>query len=185
MKRRYICLGALMKKICSETGLTGNEIRRRFREISKAYEVLHMIVQSFNEIHGKFVIILSTIPIIFLLQIFSFVVLAVREGSEWLTSKNMSNLPLGFMLMAYCITIILSCDSVEKCGSKLLTNCFILQTKTDRCFQEELIALSYLMEDLSPKFSASGFFTVNQGLLSAFFTTIASYLVIVLQFNLK
>ncbi|KAG5863077.1 hypothetical protein JTB14_012113 [Gonioctena quinquepunctata] len=85
--------------MCSEEGLSRDDIRRRFCDISKAYGVCHRIVQNFNEIYGKFVIIISINAFILILRVFSTTVISAKENKGWLTTQNISVLPLVFILM--------------------------------------------------------------------------------------
>ncbi|KAG5893733.1 hypothetical protein JTB14_022341 [Gonioctena quinquepunctata] len=116
IEKRYKYLEILMRKICLEEGLARDDIRRRFCEISKAYEVLHRTVQNFNEIYGKFVIIMSIIASICVLRVFIATVLSVKEKNEWLTIQNVSLLPIGFTLMVSSILRIY-CTEIRREGT--------------------------------------------------------------------
>ncbi|KAG5899310.1 hypothetical protein JTB14_029263 [Gonioctena quinquepunctata] len=80
--------------------------------------------------------------------------------------------------------MIISCDTVEKSAKRLLKTSYLLQVNIeDDNIMEELISLSKVIGDLSPQFTALGLFRFNQQLIPAFFSTMTSYVIILLQFN--
>ncbi|XP_050498885.1 uncharacterized protein LOC126879719 [Diabrotica virgifera virgifera] len=80
----------------------------------------------------------------------------------------------------------MSCDKVEMNARDFCTTCDLLQGEMDKCdLREELISLGYLTNQLQPKCSAAGFFTVNQLILGGLFSSVISYLIVSIQFNVS
>lgn len=78
----------------------------------------------------------------------------------------------------------MSCDAVEKSGEKFITTCYVLQTGLGRSLlRTELLYLAHYAENLKPKFSAAGFYQVNQLILAGIFSVVTTYAIISIQFN--
>lgn len=78
----------------------------------------------------------------------------------------------------------MSCTALEKAANNVVLTCFILQQNAyNSKISKELFYLGQYMKQLSPSISAAGFFKINQSLLSTLISTLATYLIICLQFN--
>ncbi|XP_074030889.1 uncharacterized protein [Leptinotarsa decemlineata] len=80
--------------------------------------------------------------------------------------------------------MIMSYDKVEKSALKLLETCRYLQaTAENDLIANELLGLSNCIQNLLPKFSAAGFFDVNQRLIPGFLSAVTAYVIILIQFR--
>uniref|UniRef100_A0A6P7GLR8 Uncharacterized protein LOC114339696 n=1 Tax=Diabrotica virgifera virgifera TaxID=50390 RepID=A0A6P7GLR8_DIAVI len=93
---------------------------------------------------------------------------------------NLSYASHGFIIIVFSVVVILSCDRVEKKANDLIRTCIYIQATTG---DENAMALAKLAQDLQPKFSAAGFFEINQRILPTFFSNLSTYLIIILQFK--
>ncbi|KAJ8954998.1 hypothetical protein NQ318_000430 [Aromia moschata] len=83
------------------------------------------------------------------------------------------------------IVIVMSCDGVEKCGQQIVKTCFLYREVMEKpALKDDLVLFAKFVKQLSPKFSAAGFFQINQSLLSALFSAVMTYLIIIIQFNM-
>ncbi|KAJ8949795.1 hypothetical protein NQ318_000493 [Aromia moschata] len=72
--------------------------------------------------------------------------------------------------------VVMSCDNVKSSGKKIIKTCYLLQENMDASpLRDELTSLANYLKELEPTFSASGFFDIDQQLLSRLFSTITSY----------
>lgn len=69
---------------------------------------------------------------------------------------------------------------MEKRADDLIRTCVYIQAETG---DENARILANLAKDLRPKFSAAGFFEINQRILPTFFSNLSTYLIIILQFK--
>lgn len=84
----------------------------------------------------------------------------------------------------FTTAIVMSCDAVEQTGDNCITTCYILQTKLRKSpLRSELLFLALYVEKLKPKFSAAGFYQVNQLILAGIFSVVITYAIICIQFN--
>ncbi|KAJ8947251.1 hypothetical protein NQ314_008650 [Rhamnusium bicolor] len=83
------------------------------------------------------------------------------------------------------IAIVMSCDGVEESGKKIVKTCFLYQEVLEKPWlKQDLILFAKFTKQLAPKFSAAGFFQINQSVLSTLFSAVITYLIIILQFNM-
>lgn len=79
----------------------------------------------------------------------------------------------------------MSCDSVEKSCRKTIQICRHYNNiipENDEIYNE-LIAMAKLLEKTVPTFSAAGFYDINRGTIISSFSSLTTYMIIVLQFN--
>ncbi|XP_050516305.1 uncharacterized protein LOC126891165 [Diabrotica virgifera virgifera] len=76
----------------------------------------------------------------------------------------------------------MSYDRVEKKAEQLIQTCIYIQATTG---DENALVIANLAKELTPKFSAAGFFDINQQLLPTFFSNLSTYLIIILQFKMS
>lgn len=77
----------------------------------------------------------------------------------------------------------MSCNELERAGNSIVLTCATFQQVViNPAAAAELFYLGHYMERLSPSISAAGFFKINQSLLTTMISTIATYLIIYLQF---
>ncbi|KAG5899311.1 hypothetical protein JTB14_029264 [Gonioctena quinquepunctata] len=90
-----------------------------------------------------------------------------------------------FQLQVCTLVMIMSCDMVEKSALKLLNTCnYLRATAGNNVASEELSRLSDFIEELSPEFTAAGFFRINRRLIPAFLSSLTSYIIILIQFKM-
>ncbi|VEN36321.1 unnamed protein product [Callosobruchus maculatus] len=89
-----------------------------------------------------------------------------------------------FVYLAFIITITQSCDATEKEGERFTNLCFTTYiNETNKNLKKQYKNLAVISQKIGPKFSAAGFFTINQMFLSTFFSTLTSYAIVCIQFS--
>lgn len=79
----------------------------------------------------------------------------------------------------------MSCDAVERSGNKILEKFVEISFTTyQESTRRELIFLVDIAEKWRPVFSAAGIFDINKSCLSKLFSSIVTYLVIIMQFHM-
>lgn len=81
------------------------------------------------------------------------------------------------------IVVVMSCNGVEMNGKKVITTCFSKLADLESPLREELYLMAKCTEQLAPKISAAGFFTLNQATLMSIISFLTTYLIIIIQFN--
>ncbi|KAG5899307.1 hypothetical protein JTB14_029260 [Gonioctena quinquepunctata] len=182
IKRRYDYLTGLLSATFN--------VRRRevdveidLYEIKQMCVILHDTVEHIIAIFGMFAIYLLTNSLLTLLEE------CVTMIGDQLTRKGMHTWIFSVYIIiqnVYTLIIILSCDRVEKSAKKLLVTSYRLQVKdgVDN-ITKECIDLSKVIKNLSPEFTTLGLFRINQRLIPAFLSSMASYVIVLLQFNFK
>ncbi|XP_050507867.1 putative gustatory receptor 28b [Diabrotica virgifera virgifera] len=106
--------------------------------------------------------------------------------------QSMSITWCGMPILKWCntlvnvITIINKCDMIEKNSAEFITTCHLLQEKVPNSnIREELLHLANYAQKISPKCTAAGFFVVNRFILGALFSSVTTYLIICIQFNMN
>lgn len=95
-----------------------------------------------------------------------------------------------FIMTSVCnlfvmVLVTMSCDAVEKASNQLSKTCYWLhEIIYDEEVKKQLLVLVKYEEEWNPTFSAGGFFNVNQSCLTTFFSSIFTYLVIIVQYNM-
>nr|CAI5822350.1 unnamed protein product [Callosobruchus analis] len=78
----------------------------------------------------------------------------------------------------------MSFDAIERSGLMVINTCYLLHSRAaSDGVKERLHTLIVYMEKWRPTFSAAGFYTVNRTCISSIFSSLVTYLVIVIQFN--
>lgn len=85
----------------------------------------------------------------------------------------------------YILYISLSCDFATKEGRKLITLCYDLEENFPMRspIRKELLELADEAVYFTPRFVSVGLFTIDRSLLLSMVTTIATYLIVIIQFN--
>lgn len=81
------------------------------------------------------------------------------------------------------LTIAVSCESVVKEAKKFITLCYKTQEELDEKSKKKLFRLAEYAKSFVPCFTAAGFFDVNKFTFFGGIGTIATYFIIVVQFN--
>uniref|UniRef100_A0A6P7G7L2 Uncharacterized protein LOC114334897 isoform X1 n=1 Tax=Diabrotica virgifera virgifera TaxID=50390 RepID=A0A6P7G7L2_DIAVI len=153
--------------------------RDRFMEdikLTKKYLVrLDKEIVIFNSLTGKLLFLLIVFSSVYIINQFLFVFLFV--------GNQMTNVYVAVDILttlAFSIIPILSCDKIEKKLDELAQTCVYIQSKTGDPHAKDLVIMTKL---LNRKYSAAGFFDVNQRLLPQLFSGLMTYLIVILQFN--
>nr|CAI5835294.1 unnamed protein product [Callosobruchus analis] len=155
-----------------------------FHEIRMYYKECNELASTFNDVFSwtSMLIFVNSYSSILVSLMWSF-------DNYFVLSDKYKVIVSVFAMMlhlSFSTAIVISCDNVIKKNEKLTRLCYILQVDvTDEHLIEELNNFAYLTTQLQPKFTAGGFFTVNQNFFSAFLTSVASYCIICIQFNVK
>ncbi|CAH1108129.1 unnamed protein product [Psylliodes chrysocephalus] len=84
------------------------------------------------------------------------------------------------------ITLTNKCDKIEKNSAEFVVTCHLLQQGMPKSIvRDELLYLANYAEKISPKCSAAGFFIINRFILGALFSSVTTYLIICIQFNIS
>ncbi|CAH1996874.1 unnamed protein product [Acanthoscelides obtectus] len=87
--------------------------------------------------------------------------------------------------VGFTTVIILSCDATEKQGKMFTNICYKMYAKEQNVYlRDELLSLAIVSEKIGPRFSAAGFYVVNQMFLSTFFSALTSYAIVCIQFSM-
>nr|CAI5851227.1 unnamed protein product [Callosobruchus analis] len=88
------------------------------------------------------------------------------------------------MYLTFTVLIVLSCDAIVKEGRRFTDSCFTLHVNHNNHYiKEEFKSLAVISEKIAPRFSAAGFYTINQMFLSTLFTALTSYAIVCIQFS--
>ncbi|KAJ8937834.1 hypothetical protein NQ318_016714 [Aromia moschata] len=82
--------------------------------------------------------------------------------------------------------LLMACDKVEKSSAKITATCYMrLDGLECPAVRDEIILMAKYVTELAPKLSAAGFFQLNQYFMSTIFSSLMTYLIILIQFNLS
>nr|UTN00873.1 gustatory receptor [Semanotus bifasciatus] len=95
-----------------------------------------------------------------------------------------ASLSIAYVVIAL-ISIILSCDALEKSGKEIIDTCYLhRQCAESKLLKDRLLQIVDYAEHWRPKISAAGFYDLNQSTFVALFRAIITYLVILFQLNM-
>uniref|UniRef100_A0A6P7F1E2 Gustatory receptor n=1 Tax=Diabrotica virgifera virgifera TaxID=50390 RepID=A0A6P7F1E2_DIAVI len=150
------------------------------QEIKLYILTLHKAATDINRATGKMVLTLLILTFLSMLSIFNLLLFIYKTMNFWHFLPNLGNLLENVSLWVFSLAIILSCDKVEKTSKELINTCtYIYASKGS----EDALMLLNLAKELRPKFTAAGFFEINQRLLPTFLSNLSTYLIIILQFK--
>ncbi|KAJ8976959.1 hypothetical protein NQ317_010156, partial [Molorchus minor] len=90
-----------------------------------------------------------------------------------------------FLYVVFTVYIVISCDGVEKSCKKISTTCYLLLEGVQASsLRSELLFLGRYTTELRPDFTAGDFYKVNRSILAALFSSVTTYLIICIQFNM-
>ncbi|XP_056634271.1 uncharacterized protein LOC130443559 isoform X3 [Diorhabda sublineata] len=162
-------------KVCYKPAFI-NGVENLKTTMSKIYEGILF----FNKAIGNQILFLIITSFGSILADFDFLIFAIKN-IKFLFILNYWTIGNIFFVM-FSVIVILSCDRVEKKAEELIKTCIYIQASTG---DENALALANLAKELRPKFSAAGFFDINQRILPSFFSNLSTYLIIILQFKLS
>ncbi|XP_057665863.1 uncharacterized protein LOC130899724 isoform X3 [Diorhabda carinulata] len=140
---------------------------------------LDKCVKLFNAVLGKYILSMMIVAFVAVVTFFHYYINSFEHRR---LDINIGSTVLNILLVMFSVIVILSCDRVEKKAEELIKTCIYIQASTG---DENALALANLVKELRPKFSAAGFFDINQRILPSFFSNLSTYLIIILQFKLS
>ncbi|XP_018567270.1 gustatory receptor 68a-like [Anoplophora glabripennis] len=187
LRRRYdYLLGILNETIIGNTlsCLTRTRLNWNLNDIFGLYKILYSIVQQFNAIFGWQIFFILQCTVLEVLNSINSVLSHAQTG-ELDISALVTNLVCSMVYIVSTVVIVMSCDGVEQSGKQIGKICFLHQEPLDKSsLKEELVLFTKITKELAPTFSAAGFFTINQSVLPTLFSTVSTYLIIIIQFNM-
>nr|CAH7714099.1 unnamed protein product [Callosobruchus chinensis] len=168
VKRRY---SVLNKLLCVSSRVMIEDEKSTIKDIKLLKALLkkcYFMVEAFNDIFGWMIFLMSVTTSLSLLNCLLWLFEINIKIHSTTTTAPPVKLPgddLGFI-----ITIALSCDATEKEGARFTNLCYTIHIKeTNKQLKKEFKNLAVISQKIGPKFSAAGFFTINQMFLSSFF----------------
>ncbi|KAG5899315.1 hypothetical protein JTB14_029268 [Gonioctena quinquepunctata] len=179
LRRRYHYLENTVNATLSSLIIT--DFRNQVGETKRLYAFLYDIVEEFNTIFGMQFILMFINSFFDILNICNLVMI----NRIYVDVGCIARVTYSLMYLMCTLIMIMSCDMVENSAVKLLNTCNYLRATTGNNLEsEELHHLSEFIEELSPKFTAAGFFRVNRKLIPAFLSSLTSYIIILIQFKM-
>uniref|UniRef100_A0A6P7GSY5 Gustatory receptor n=1 Tax=Diabrotica virgifera virgifera TaxID=50390 RepID=A0A6P7GSY5_DIAVI len=173
---RYKFIINTVKGICSEDIYVR---QKSMKEIINIIVGVHKTVKYINEAAGFFILDMLVMSTLASLTCVNLILLQHPDNGFF---KIIWYFPYSISFMVLSIIVIMSCDQVEKKSTEFIQTCIYIQATTG---DEQAATLANLANQLRPKFSAAGFFDINQRLLPVFFSNLSTYLIIILQFKIS
>ncbi|XP_060533779.1 gustatory receptor 68a-like [Cylas formicarius] len=178
-KNRYNFLNKMLKQSASD-GETLILWNKNFDKFINLYKLLYMAVNEFNVVFGWSQFFLTIRTLFEILNDINYGLLSTKI--EISIAITYTAFPVGYLIPM--VLISLSCDrAVKSCRNIHKTSHILYGSTTHMALKTKLLEVINFTAGLNPEFNASGFWIVNQKLLSAFFATLITYLIIVIQFN--
>ncbi|XP_050505929.1 uncharacterized protein LOC126884126 [Diabrotica virgifera virgifera] len=153
--------------------------QKSMKEIINVVAIVHKTVNCLNEGAGFLILALLVTSFVIVCQYVN-LILMVHADMLFFDMLWYSLHSVSFIVLS--IIVIMSCDQVEKKSTEFIQTCIYIQATTG---DEQAATLANLANQLRPKFSAAGFFDINQRLLPVFFSNLSTYLIIILQFKIS
>ncbi|XP_066251993.1 uncharacterized protein [Euwallacea similis] len=188
LHNRYLYLEELLKSSGStryfKFSIVRNEsVLEKLSEFSQNYKNMYLIVQEINAVFGTCFFFITICTVLEILNAVNYGMPTKNLGVEnAVTGVNVTYL----LLYTICnVQVVMSCNAVLKCSKKIWITCLMLHQQTETAeIREVYLILSHFIKGLSPEFSAAGFWMVNQSVLSTLFSSVMTYLIIIIQFNM-
>uniref|UniRef100_A0A6P7GIQ0 Gustatory receptor n=1 Tax=Diabrotica virgifera virgifera TaxID=50390 RepID=A0A6P7GIQ0_DIAVI len=178
LSSRYAYINNARKKIVSEDTV---EQQKSIKEITSVIVTLHKTVKCMNKTAGFFILALLGMSFLALLSCFN-LFLVIWKYDDTLIFQILWCFLSCISCIVFSIIVIMSCEKVEKKAAEFIQTCVYIHATTG---DEHAATLVNLAKELRPKFSAAGFFDINQRLLPIFFSNLSTYLIIILQFKIS
>ncbi|XP_028128693.1 uncharacterized protein LOC114324962 isoform X2 [Diabrotica virgifera virgifera] len=154
--------------------------RQVLQNITDTIVSLYKCVVILNTILGKIILMFFVLTFVDVLAFVNICLIVIKHYNTELLSIHFGNILESVSFLVFSLAIILSCDKVEKTSKELINTCtYIYASKGS----EDALMLLNLAKELRPKFTAAGFFEINQRLLPTFLSNLSTYLIIILQFK--
>ncbi|KAJ8922949.1 hypothetical protein NQ315_001495 [Exocentrus adspersus] len=157
---------------------------RKLAEIILLYKTFKILIDDLNKVLGAPLFFYVCVIVSLLLTTFS-INMNVDNSDGYNNNITIHNIVASVILIISMVVLIMSCNSVEVSGDKLVRTCYMLHEGCDsQPVKDQVMQLAEYAEQWKPNLSAAGFYNVNQSTLSAIFEAVITYLVIIIQFNL-
>ncbi|KAG5870992.1 hypothetical protein JTB14_013463 [Gonioctena quinquepunctata] len=91
-----------------------------------------------------------------------------------------------FLYMAMMFLLIMPCDSLEESGKKIVRTCYKLHLADEEVqAKEQILLLSHYANFWRPSISSAGFFLINRCCLTKLFSSVITYIVVFVQFEMS
>nr|APC94332.1 gustatory receptor 2 [Pyrrhalta aenescens] len=151
------------------------------RKVIITFKLAETVVQKTNHLFGSIIFTSLAVCVINILYYF---VLAL-DLTSISTEAKCINYIAPLIYAVFLVVLTMSCNSVETSGHSLIKTCYLLHESAELDVDKDhLMLLVKYVEEWRPIFSAAGFYDVNQASLSSIFSSIITYLVIAIQFNM-
>ncbi|KAJ8976960.1 hypothetical protein NQ317_010157 [Molorchus minor] len=158
-------------------------VYERLAEVRDIYAGIYDVIEHFNAIFGGQIFLILLNSGLQILNTINFALYGKDASSKTAKDFNMMYLVIYSLLAGF---VVMSCDMVKKSGAKVTHTCYFLQKgMLTSPLKKELLYLGTFTKELNPKFSAAGYFEVKQSVLAALFSTVATHLIICIQFNMS
>ncbi|CAG9856444.1 unnamed protein product [Phyllotreta striolata] len=181
-KNRYITLNLNITDIFYSKTLNQTQLNSNLQNVKNTIIRLHQNLKLLGEILGKMVFVMFVWTFITILMFFN-LFLFISQNEMYYNSVMKGFIMSGLLCSELAIVVVImifSCDKVENQGEDLIRTCVYIQAKMG---DENAMTLIKLLKELKPKFSAAGFFDVNQKIIPTIFSNLSTYLIIILQFK--
>ncbi|KAG5882703.1 hypothetical protein JTB14_035706 [Gonioctena quinquepunctata] len=166
------------------------EVNITLDKMIESYEIMGNIVEQVNAFLGWHIFLFIQETFLSILFCILYVMRNIKLGKT--TQQNFISTGLTTIAFSYNIVFlgslvifILSCDKVNKCNKKLITLCNLhAGNAKNPILKEKILTLGIYAENWKPTFSAAGFYDINIKSLSMIFSTLMSYVIVTLQFDL-
>ncbi|XP_072397544.1 uncharacterized protein [Diabrotica undecimpunctata] len=192
LRKRYNFLSKMIRSILKSPIyiVSKNEDKSKEEKLKKVfslYQDLYVMSDEFNVIFGWKIFLILICTVFSLLNHANRALLVSRQkqDEQHVTYKYIMNgLVYPLLYVVTTVALVMSCDSIEKSGDNVITTCHRKLINLDKSpLRNDLQVMAKYMDKLRPTFTAAGFFQINQLILATIFTSITTYLIIIIQFQ--
>ncbi|XP_030747380.1 uncharacterized protein LOC115875929 [Sitophilus oryzae] len=191
MKNRYLYLEKILEDCTNQARVQlivfnkkPTHVPNKLQIFSHNFKMMYLLVDDFNAIFGNQIFFITICTALEILN-------GVNYGMPTLHNIDVNDDTITInvvypILYIICNTeVVMACDAVVKSGKKISKMCFMLHEQTDNNeLKEAFLKLAVYTQGLCPYFSAAGFWYVEQEVLSTLFSSVITYLIIIIQFNM-
>ncbi|VEN50178.1 unnamed protein product [Callosobruchus maculatus] len=189
LQRRYHFLNQQLIEIFKYV-YDDKEMLRKVQELYSIHRKLYYLSEKFNNVYGWMIFFILISTVLSLLNSANFAFLTKTDCDQ--AEFNLG--PYIIYITAYpvfyaCSTTALTfaCEAAKRNAITLSTLLFrrLPYFTGSRLIRRELMTVAKSAKELIPSFSAGGFYQVNQYLLSSLFSTVTTYLIVIVQLSLS